>query len=89
MAKELVGSASNVYALPSKAGAWRPMVEVILLVSEPRYEVDAGADFVKRRGVEDVRIHTGPEGLRLLAKKFESLADEAEALVDRGRPKEG
>ena len=81
--KELIGSTANVYAvsLGMGTGEFAPMVEVILLLTEPRYEPDAAGTFSRRRDVEDVRFHTTPNGLRELAGNFAKLADDAEMEV--------
>jgi acetoacetate decarboxylase len=55
-------------------------VELVLLVSEPKYLSDPSG-FVKTRSVTDIRFATGAKGLRSLAKE---LAELAETMVEEG-----
>lgn len=58
----------------------QPMVEVILLLSEPQYAIDASGMFAKSRNLTDFRFGTTPKGLRDLAETLIGMADEAEHL---------
>jgi hypothetical protein len=57
-------------------------VELVLLVSEPKYQIDPGG-FVKVRSITDLRFSAGTKGLRMLAKELGELADDAEELESR------
>lgn len=75
--KTLLGSAGNVLAGPDGDGWYEPLCEVVLILSEPRYEADA-TGFVKRHQVSDVRFGGTPKSLRKLAEQLNRLADESE-----------
>jgi hypothetical protein len=79
--KELHSVACNFSALPQEEGGFRPLIEAILIVSEPKYSIDEAGDQFKRRSIDALRFTTSPAGLRLLAKNFIEWADEAEQLV--------
>lgn len=77
--KELSGHSANFYLVETNGGKLRAQVELILLVSEPRYQAEVGG-FAKSRVISDVRLHAGAESLRRLAKDLGELADQAERL---------
>lgn len=80
--KELSGHSANFYLVETNAGKLRAQVELILLVSEPRYQAEVGG-FAKSRVISDVRLHAGAEALRKLSKDLEEIAVEAEELEAR------
>jgi hypothetical protein len=78
--KELIGHASNLYVVPQRGtDKLLPMVELILMVSEPTYEADLSG-FVQRRSITDVRLSVSPKALRETAAKMIELADEADEI---------
>ena len=79
---ELIGHSSNVMLAETNEGRLRATVELVLLVSEPKYEADPGG-FVKKRSVVDVRFATSIGGLRNLAEALYALADDAMTLQSR------
>lgn len=79
--KELIGHSANTYLVPSiHEDKLIPMVELILLTSEPRYQSDVSG-FVKTRAVMDTRLSVAPKALRELAALFTALADEADKVA--------
>jgi len=79
---ELIGHSANVLLAEATGGKLLATVEIVLLVSEPKYQTDP-IGFVKTRSVTDIRFATGAVGLRRMAKEFEGLANDAEDLQDR------
>lgn len=80
--KELIGHSANLMLAETDKGRLIAMVELVLLVSEPKYQSDPSG-FVKTLSVTDIRFATGAKGLRGLAKKLGELADDAEELEER------
>ena len=77
--KELIGTCMNVALLEGKERALQPVVECILVVSEPTYQ----ADMQKVRHPETLRFCTSPRGLLKLSATFGEWAAEAEAIAAR------
>lgn len=75
--KLLIATSGNILAGPDGDGGYEPLVEVVLIVSEPRYEADA-AGFVKRSAVSDIRFGSTPKTLRKVSVELVKLADAAE-----------
>lgn len=87
---DLIGHSANVMLAEAEKGKLIARVELVLLVSEPKYQSDPSG-FVKTRSVADIRFATGANGLRALAKEFGKLADDAEELEERAslKPRDG
>ena len=87
---ELIGHSANVMLAETAKGKLIATVELVLLVSEPKYQSDP-TGFVKTRSITDIRFATGAKGLRELAKELGDLADDAEELEDRAslKPRDG
>lgn len=84
--QEVSATSGNLYLVPSEPpdrGEMRPMVEVILITSQPKYTMDDVGTLVRSRITETVRFHTSPRGLRELARQFAELADMADGLSVR------
>jgi hypothetical protein len=79
---ELIGHSANIMLAETNKGRLTATVEVVLLVSEPKYQADP-TGFVKTRSVIDIRFATGSVGLRKMAHDFEELANDAAELEDR------
>ena len=79
---ELIGRSANVMLAETEKGRLMATVELVLLVSEPKYQSDPSG-FVKTRSVTDIRFATGAKGLRALAKELDELAGDAEELEGR------
>ena len=79
---ELIGHSANMMLAETTKGRLLATVELVLLVSEPKYQSDP-TGFVKTRSITDVRFATGAKGLRALAKDLVELANDAEELEDR------
>ena len=88
--QELMGHSANVALLETNKGRLTASIEVILLVSEPKYQTDLSG-FVKIRQITDVRFSASAKGLRNMAKELNELAEEAEELEERAslKSKEG
>lgn len=86
---ELIGHSANVMLAQTNNGNLLATVEIVLLVSEPKYQSDPSG-FVKTRSVTDIRFAVGANGLRALARGLEELANDAEELEDRAslKPKD-
>lgn len=76
--KELLATSSNI-TLVEVDGRLRARVELILLVSEPRYAVGESG-LTKTRVADDVRTLAAPEHLRALSAELLQMALEAEVL---------
>lgn len=87
---ELIGHSANVMLAETAKGKLLATVELVLLVSEPKYQSDPSG-FVKTRSVTDIRFATGAKGLRELSRELAELANDAEALEDRAslKPRDG
>lgn len=79
---ELIGHSANVMLAETDKGRLLATVELVLLVSEPKYQSDP-IGFVKTRSVTDIRFATSAKGLRALAREFDELANDAEELEER------
>jgi hypothetical protein len=79
---ELIGHSANVMLAETTKGRLIATVELVLLVSEPKYQSDPSG-FVKTRSITDIRFATGAKGLRELSREFAELANDAEELEER------
>ena len=81
--KELLTMASNVFAAVSEEGKLIPRGEVVLVLSEPVYQVEPGGEVLRRRELSQVRFVSGPGALRKLADSLNLLANQAETLIPK------
>ena len=79
--KELIGTARNLMLAASDDGEPRAMIEVILILTEPNFRVDAVGQMIRERSVETARFSTTAKGLRAVAKDYLAWADEADAFL--------
>lgn len=79
--KEVICTARNLFIVPDEDATVRPMVEAIVVVSEPVFRFDRGGQLANERETETIRFHTSPEALRKMAVSFAEWADEAEAFA--------
>lgn len=80
--KEAMGTARNLFFVPTPEGTLKPMVETIIIVSEPKYSLTK--EGIERRRVSGaIRFQAAPETLRNIAAQFASWADEADALLEK------
>lgn len=75
--KTIIATAGNVLAGLS-ANEAEPLLEVVLVLSEPKYEADAGG-YVKRYALSDFRFGSTPDTLRHVAESLTDLADKADS----------
>lgn len=80
--QELIGHSANVALLETNKCRLMASIELVLLVSEPKYQADPSG-FVKVRSINDLRFSSGITGIRNLIKDLSELADEAEELEER------
>lgn len=80
--KEIAGTARNLMFSVDQAGHVIPMVEVILVVSEPVFRPDGGGGLARLRESETIRFSTSADGLRAVARDFGAWADEIEGAAD-------
>lgn len=83
MTKEYSGCASNISFVQTNKGDMMPLIETILLYSEPVWRVDAGGSIIRSREMGSFRISAGPDALRDIAKYLVEYADDAEDILDR------
>ncbi len=79
--QELMDTARNL-SLAISADGPRPMVEVILMTSEPMFSIDGGGEMVRSRVMNTIRFSSSPEGLRKLSKRLAEFADEAADIAE-------
>ena len=79
--KELLTISSNFIAAWTEEKKPIPQVEVILVMSEPSYTVDAVGEVVRQRETSQVRFCASTKVLRKLSDAMTKLADEAESLT--------
>lgn len=83
--KELMSVSSNVSISvhPDAEIDSRPMIELVLVLSEPKYSLDATGELVKSRQTFDFRFSTTPSQLKKMAAIFIKTAEEAQKDCDR------
>lgn len=74
--KELANIARNVSYLKDKEGAYRPFVELILVVSEPEYKTTNTGDMVRERKSETLRVGMLASGVHHLRDYLDELITE-------------
>lgn len=84
--KELLTISSNFMGAWTEDKKLLPQVEVILVMSEPSYTVDAVGEVVRQRETSQCRFSASPKVLYKLAEAMTKLAAEAEALVPPNDP---
>ncbi len=80
--KALTGNARNLILAEAPEGKLIALIEVVLIVSEPKFKVSLDG-FDREREVEDFRFTASAEGLRNLSKSLLEMVDDAEALEER------
>ena len=79
--KELLTVNANFHAVWSEEDKKQiPQVEVIVVMCEPIYTVDACGSIIRQRETSQCRFSAAPDMLRKLADSLVKLADEAESL---------
>lgn len=81
---EFVSSTANILLVETKSGVLRATCEVVLVVAEPAYALDAGG-IVKSRPLSTLRFAAGIDGLKGLAEGLRELTEQAESLEARAR----
>jgi len=76
--KELRSVTANYAMVLNPEGEAKTAVEVVLLVSEPRYSIDGAGTLTSARNLEDLRFTTSPKALRDMAASMCKMADEAD-----------
>ena len=79
--KELLTIRGNFSAVWTEEKVMLPQVEVILVLSEPTYAVDAAGEVVSHRETSATRFAASPRMLRRLGESMVKLAEEAETLL--------
>ena len=77
--KELLTVNANFFAVWTETKQVS-QVEIIILMSEPTYCVDACGQLVRQRDTSQCRFSAAPDMLRKLADSLVKLADEADSL---------
>lgn len=79
--KELLTVNANFHAVWTDGDKKHlPQVEVILVMCEPVYSVDACGSVIRQRETSQCRFSAAPDMLRKLADSLVKLADEADSL---------
>lgn len=79
--KEVACTARNIMVIPVSDGeklSIRPMIETILVFTEPNYRINKENEVVVRREPQTIRFSASPESLREIAKNFLEWAEQAE-----------
>lgn len=79
---ELIGHTTNIALVLGDHDQIEASVEMVLLVSEPRYKADTSG-LNRTREITDFRFAITVDSLREMAKVFAGIADDAEALQNR------
>ena len=77
-----LGTARNLFLVPDPDGAMRPMMEIIVIVTEPKYNATKNGLEI-RRVSSTMRFQAAPNTLRNIAIQFANWADEADALLEK------
>ena len=80
--KEALGTARNLTLVAQEDGSLLPMVETVIIVTEPRFQL-AKEGLVKVITSDTLRFVASPEVLRAMSEQFAEWADEADELADR------
>lgn len=80
--KEVICTARNLMVVPDEEHTVRPMIEAIVVVSEPQFRFDRGGQLANERETETIRFSASPEALRKMAKSFNEWADEADGFAE-------
>lgn len=84
---ELTSIASNLHATYDEQDRLTPSAEIVLIMTEPAYTIDASG-VVKSRNVITTRFSAEPRLLRRIATAMNNIADQAEeALTKATAPK--
>ncbi len=75
--KEIIATAKNI-TLAVIDDELHCIVEAVVTVSEPAYELDSGGELVRVMIPEVLRFATSPRGMRQLARTIMEWADEAD-----------
>lgn len=80
--KELLTVNANFHAVWTDGDKKQqlPQVEVIVVMCEPIYTVDACGSIIRQRETSQCRFSAAPDMLRKLADSLAKLADEADSL---------
>ena len=78
--KELMSYARNISLVIGADDTTHAMVEIVLAVSEPVWQMSTGGSMDPVRQAETFRFSTIPDELRKLAKSFTKWADDADAI---------
>lgn len=79
---ELASISSNLLAIYDQQHRLIPSAEVVLIMTEPTYTIDAGG-VVKSRRVVTTRFSAGPAQLRHIAKAMLNIADQTEESLEQ------
>lgn len=79
--KELLTISANFSAVWTEEKKLLPQVEIVLVLSEPTYTVDAAGEVVSHRETSATRFAASPRMLRKMSDTLEKLAAEAETLL--------
>lgn len=80
--KELVTLSSNFFAVWTEEKTMSPMVEVILILSEPVYSVDSEGQVTRERETSQARFSVPLDRLVKLAEALLVLAKESEEMAE-------
>jgi len=83
MAKEITGTAVNLSVVESPDGKLVGMAEVVLVLNEPQYVMDARDGMVRRSSDTQLRFHASADALRALSKNLTAYADAADKFAKR------
>ena len=84
--KELLTISSNCVGYWDNKERLHRRVELILILSEPVYELDPTGEIIKQRETSTFRFLAAPKSLRALALAIVEAADEADKLVPPDNP---
>lgn len=80
--QELSHTSANMLLVEAPNDRLTPLVELVLVTSEPAYQAEI-AGLVKSRRLTEHRIGVSPNGLRQLSEELVRMAAHAEAMAAR------
>jgi hypothetical protein len=83
--KEILSTASNSFYRLTQKGEMQQMFEIVLVLSEPTFRVDAAGELVRDRTTESLRFVASAKSLLGAADCFRGIIADATTTVAEGK----